>query len=279
MVTIDKPPLSSRRKLLHWTRDVLRKYGVRVKKKLSQSFVVDPTLVHDILGCASRYCRSGCVEEIGSGLGVLTYYLSTRCCRVVAIEIDPLLSTISKEVASAPHVVVVNADALSIPRCCKLVVSNTPYHVSSDIIVSIARENIVEKAVLVLQKEVVERLLARPGSREYGRLTVLVNTLFRLEAGRVYPPKTFYPEPEVYSRLIVFNRVREYSRLHARLEEVTRRLFSMRRKRVSTVVHRIYKLDTCALERLGIDSSKRVYQLCPEEFMALTRYLVERGFI
>ncbi len=276
------PPLVSRRKLLLWTKSVIREYGIRVKKRFSQSFVVNPVLVKEVLRWLERLGVSSndFVEEIGTGLGTITYHLASRGYGVLGVEIDWRLALITRElVREYYNCTVVNSDALHTPCYCRVVVSNTPYHISSDLLVSIARNNYVEKAVLILQKEVVDRIRSRPGTRDYGRLTILLNLLFNIVVGGYYSPYSFYPVPEVSSRLTVLVRKNPYSRLHSVLEDVTRALFSERRRKVSKILMKRYGLTSSDIEEMGLDNSVRVYQVCPEKYMEIVEFLVERGFI
>lgn len=266
------PPLSSKKSLLQWTKSMLRKYGVEPKDRYSQSFAVDPVLVRDLVSEAKKIsCRD--VVEVGSGLGTITYYLS-RYSRVLAIEIDPLLAIATKN--TAVNSTVVNADALSIEWMMECIVSNTPYTISSDLIVKIARTNTVEKAVLVLQKEVAERLVAKPGTSNYGRITVLVSILFDVSLGRVYPPSSFYPRPKVYSRLLVLKRKKKYNEYVEALENVTRLLFSERRKKAIRVLSKKLGVKEHEARRLGVRSNARVYELDPGVLMEIARFLKER---
>ncbi len=280
MYFLEPPPLTSRKKLLKWTISVLRKYGIRPRKKLSQSFVVDPLLIREVIGLAKKYCSRRTIVEIGCGLGALTYYLAKDTSgRVLGIEVDNKFFSVLKDLLNgSKNILLIHGDGLKTSIYgSKCIVSNTPYHISSDLIVSIARDNFVEKAVLVLQKEVVDRLLARPGSKSYGRLTVLVQSLFRVYSGGVYSPASFHPSPEVYSRVVVLERISSYSSVHEVLEEVTRVLFSMRRRRAYTVLSKKLCIEESVLASiLGDSIDRRVYELEPRVLMEIARFLVER---
>ncbi|WFO75901.1 ribosomal RNA small subunit methyltransferase A [Desulfurococcaceae archaeon MEX13E-LK6-19] len=274
---MSKPPLSSTRMLLIWTRNKLKEYGIKPKEKYSQSFVVSPFLVLDIVGKVRELaCRN--VIEVGSGLGTITYYLSSYS-RVLAIEIDPLLAVATRNtVENKNSCIVVNGDALEIDWCTECIVSNTPYHISSDLIIKIARTNAVKKAVLVLQKEVAERLTAKPGTNSYGRLTIITKILFNVETVRTYPPSCFYPQPKVYSRLVVLERKKNYDKHTEILEEITRLLFSERRKKAIRVLERKLGVKRDEARRLGISDEARVYELEPRVLLEIARLVMERKY-
>jgi len=252
------PPLNNRKALLSWTKKLLDEYMVKPRKRYSQNFVVNPRVINDIL---SHIDPSLSIMEIGTGLGTLSYYLSRRVRKPsLFVEIDPLLAEISSKYINKPHILIAG-DALELDWHIEQIISNTPYHLTSEILVKIARSNSVKKAILVLQKDVVDRLIAKPGTRDYGRLTILMNTLFELIPGSVYDPSSFYPSPEVSSQLILLVRKKPYSDDTVYLEELTRRLFNRRRRKVYSVLHEEFNIDEKLLVEHGINPEKRVYQL------------------
>jgi 16S rRNA (adenine1518-N6/adenine1519-N6)-dimethyltransferase len=270
-----EPPLR-RRELLIWTKDLLRKYGIRPRDRLSQNFVVDPRLITDVL---ERIEKNLTTAEIGAGLGTLSYYISrTMHAGSLFFEVDPRLAVIAYELIEKPHILVVS-DALNHEWRTRQIVSNAPYHITSEILVKLVKSNSIRRAVLVLQKDVVDRLRSRPGSRNYGRITIIVNIVYRLELGPIYPPSSFYPAPRVSSQLIVLERIRSFDEELGVLEEVTRRLFSKRRKRVEKVLREEFGIDPFILDRIGLDPDKRIYELDAGELLRLTRFVREQGLI
>lgn len=269
---IREPPLSNRKSLYKWTITVLERYSIKPIKRYSQNFVVDPMLVKSILNEVST---SESLVEVGTGVGTLSYYLSRRVRGLkVFYEVDLRLIEVARQLVDEG--VLINSDALKHDWVFKQVVSTVPYHLTSDILVKIARSNYVEKGVLVLQREVVDRITAKPGSSNYGRLTILMNTVFRQELGGVYPPRSFYPEPDVYSRLIVLNRVRSYDKVVETLEEVTKRVFNERRRKSVNVFRSKLGLNNDDLRRLSIDPDKRVYELSTGDFIRIAEYVTGR---
>ncbi len=258
------------KELLRWTLNVLRTYGIRPRKKFSQNFVVCSRLVRDVID-HTRVLSKGPIMEIGTGIGTISYYLSKYFKPTIHVEIDERLGEIASKFINRPGILIIG-DALDLLWNTDTIVSNTPYHISSSILVKASKSDHVKTAILVLQKDVVERLCASPGTPEYGRITVLVRLVFELEPGPVYPPSCFYPRPDVSSQLLVMRRTRDFSELPPCIEEVSRRLFITRRKKARKVICR--ELGLCSeslFGRLGIDDKTRIYQLTPEQIEELAR--------
>ncbi|MEM4717355.1 MAG: 16S rRNA (adenine(1518)-N(6)/adenine(1519)-N(6))-dimethyltransferase RsmA [Desulfurococcaceae archaeon] len=263
--------------LLKWTRDILRRYGVRPRRRLSQNFVVDPVLINEIVSYIDRDID---VTEVGCGIGTLTHAILTKARRVVCVEIDPKMCEIAREVVNRVEFITINADSLKTPFNTKIIVSNTPYHITSDLITKISRENIVEKAVLTLQEEVVDRLVAKPGSRSYGRLTVLVSLLFNIQTGRSYSPHSFYPTPDVNSQVVVFTRKRTFDIEINAVEKTTRILFTHKRKVIDKILYNLLEGDRDLPSYLKNKVlGRRIYTIEPETWLEIARFLSERGFV
>lgn len=270
------PPIYSKRKLIQWTKLFLRKYNIRPKEWLSQSFLINPKMLHEIGYWLKKLLvkRDDTICEIGSGTGVITYYLVSNQYKVLAIEIDSkLVNAVYKVLGGLGRLVLINADALEIPFNCSIVVSNTPFHISSQLLLKIARSNNVLKAILVFQKDVVERIVAKPGTREYGRLSIIIQEIFDFREGSIYSSSSFYPRPKVSAQLIVLIRRNRYGVLHYRLEEITKILFSERRKKALTVISRKLGLSRSVARELGVDEKARIYQLSPKVFVRIADYM------
>lgn len=267
----------SRESLLKWTIRTLRSYGIKPRKKLSQNFVVNPFLIREIL---SHIDDGSDILEIGCGIGTLTGALLSKARTVMCFEIDQKLCEALSRIMCSRNLILVNGDALKLFFNRRTVVSNIPYHITSDILLKISRENIVEKAVLTVQKEIVDRITARPGTRSYGKLTVLLNNLFLIREGGVYPPSSFHPKPEVYHQVVVLIRKKPYSREIEKLELITRIFFSQRRKLVEKVLWDKFNKSLESLGEIrGKISGKRVFMIDPETWLELARVLSDQGVI
>ncbi|MEM4482230.1 MAG: 16S rRNA (adenine(1518)-N(6)/adenine(1519)-N(6))-dimethyltransferase RsmA [Desulfurococcaceae archaeon] len=274
MGSLSNPLELGRSELVMWTRKVLREYGLRPRKSLSQNFIVDPLLIRELI----NYTGSGKVLEIGCGIGTLTRAVLLKAHSLTCIEIDWRLCEAISGLVDSPFFVIVNGDARFLPYLHEEVISNAPYHITSDLIVKISRENCVNKAVLTLQREVADRLLSLPGSKNYGKITVLVNVLFDVKAGGTYPPGSFFPKPGVYHRVVVLLRRRSYAHEIEVLERITKKAFSQRKRLLSKVFVDLLKVNPSDLGPLWSKlEGKRVFAVDPETWLEISRSLLERG--
>jgi 16S rRNA (adenine1518-N6/adenine1519-N6)-dimethyltransferase len=182
------------------------------KPKLGQNFLVDDQARHriaDALGDLSRRT----VVEIGPGHGAITEILAGRAQRLVAIELDRALAAeLRFSFREKPQVEIVEADvlktdlgALAEPGDSVDVVGNLPYYITSEILLHLfkaAAEGRVSRAVLMMQREVADRVAASPGVREYGLLSATAQMYARVDSLFTLPPGAFSPPPEVYSTVI-----------------------------------------------------------------------------
>ncbi len=187
-------------------RAFLKRHGLRPDKGLGQHFLVSPTVVDAIVAAASS-CKG--VLEVGPGPGVLTGPLSEAAERTVAVEVDATMPLLLAQ--SAPRAEVVRGDALTIdlgsildglpsPRA---VVSNMPYYITGPLLGRFADvRDRFDVAVLMMQKEVAERILARPGKRERGALSVALQSQFEITRVCHVPAGAFLPPPKVDSAVL-----------------------------------------------------------------------------
>jgi 16S rRNA (adenine1518-N6/adenine1519-N6)-dimethyltransferase len=250
---------------------------VKLRKSLSQHITASPRVVNWVL---ENVDKSAVTLEVGSGTGILTYFL----CRavkapVLAVEIDSAFANLSREVVSCRNAVVLVGDALDLEITADQVVSSVPYAISGRLLSKIARSNSVRRAVLILQREVVDRMLSNPGEDAYGRLSVLVKLLFDVTPGPLFHSTEFYPRPKVESRGVVLVRKRVYDDEVALVEKLTRALFPFRRKILGGVVERVFKVSREELGRIGLNWSTRVYELSEGDLLRLAEYLRSRGIL
>ncbi len=254
--------LPTREELLKWTLETLRRIGVKPKDRLGQHFLIDPHGVRLFLEALAKW-ESNDMMEVGPGLGVLTIHTSLIASRIIAIEIDPLLAshlaTITKD-----NVLVVRGDGLDhvISTSIGIVYSNTPYSISSKLVTLIARNNRIKYSLLGVQLELAKRMIAKPGEKDYGRLTLLVNRYFSAKLIGVIPWSSFYPEPEVSGALIELWRKRDWMDGDELFELLTRCLFSNRNKKATKIASKCLDVETGKLSWLG---EKRVRELTLED--------------
>jgi len=209
----------------------------RSKPKLGQNFLVSPTApraIVDALGDLSQ----ATVLEIGPGRGALTGLLATRAKHVIAVELDAALASAlqggSVEVL-CQDILKVDLSGLATQRGARLlVIGNLPYYISSPILTHLfAHSAVIDRAVLMAQREVAERIVAPPGSRAYGLLSATTQMYASVENLFTLPPGAFSPPPEVYSTVIRLT-------MHPRFEELNvaregfvrflRQVFALKRK-------------------------------------------------
>ena len=189
--------------------EILRRHGLHPKKEWGQNFLGDPRILGSLAGLA-RAGPGDLVVELGAGLGHLTRARAASGATVVAVERDRELVPILKELL--PAVEIAEADAKSFdlaPLAARagrqvIVCGNLPYHLSSPILFHLLDQRVhVRRAVLLLQREVAERIAAPPGGRAYGLLSVLVQHVADAEIGLQVSKHSFHPPPDVESSALV----------------------------------------------------------------------------
>jgi 16S rRNA (adenine1518-N6/adenine1519-N6)-dimethyltransferase len=247
---------------------------VRPKKKWGQNFLRNRGAVDQIV--AAIEAQPGeIIVEIGPGEGVLTEKLAAMPNPVIAIEIDPDLATSLR--ARFPGVEVRNEDALEapLPERPYRAVGNLPYNVGTPILRRVIADPNCRRAVFMLQKEVAQRLTAKPRDEQYGYLTLYVAMFASARVLMKLGPKSFYPSPKVDSAVVVLDPVApQYSSDRDKLIELISASFRMRRKKL------INNLTTWPRETLvramsdaHIDESARAEEMNLQQFDALARSL------
>jgi 16S rRNA (adenine1518-N6/adenine1519-N6)-dimethyltransferase len=259
--------------------EILRAHGLRPKKEWGQNFLGDPGTL-DALAALARVHAGDTVVELGAGLGHLTRALLATGARVVAVERDRELAPILR--SELPAAEVVEADAKSfdlgaVAACGKVTVcGNLPYHLSSPILFHLLdQRRFVRRAVLLLQREVADRIAAEPGGREYGVLSVLVQQAADAHVGLPVGRHYFTPPPEVDSSALVLDfldQPRAEVRDEARFRTLVKTAFAQRRK---TLWNALAPLDGArdALRTAAIDPQRRAETLSVAEFAAIERAL------
>lgn len=224
---------------------LLADHGLRPSRALGQNFVVDPNTVRRIVRLAG-VTDGAAVVEVGAGLGSLTLALAEAGARVVAVEVDRGLVPILRQLVADQPVTVVEADALQIDWAELLgpadgngrwsLVANLPYNIATPLVVQVLEQAPQVGSLLVMvQREVGERLAARPGQAAYGAVSVVVDYWAEASVvGRV-PPTVFVPRPNVESALVRIDRrpspaVPVTTATYDRLRQVVRAGFAQRRK-------------------------------------------------
>jgi 16S rRNA (adenine1518-N6/adenine1519-N6)-dimethyltransferase len=266
--------------------EILRRHGLRAKHSWGQNFLGDEGALRDIADALELREGEPCVE-LGPGLGHLTRFLAATGARVTAVERDrDMVAVLKKEAIPGVQVVEGNAANTDFAKVAGVeevaLVGNLPYHLSSPILFEVLEQRAhVSRAVFTLQKEVVERLSAEPGTREYGLLTVLLGLYFDVEYLFTLEARRFTPPPKVDSAVVRLTRLKQPRAPvvdGARFIRVVKASFAQRRKTLLNSLKSDRQLATPeqyakALATAGIDPMRRAETLAVEEFAALERAL------
>jgi len=272
-------------------RDYFSAGNARPSKSLGQNFITDKRVIERIVSEAGIGPEDE-VLEIGPGLGALTFSLAEKAARVAAVEKDARLAERLRGVLpEKTNIELVCADALEVDfealhkgRRMK-VVSNLPYSVSSPILVKLLRKRaLFSTLILMLQLEVGERISSPPRGKEYGSLSVLVQTYFEVRTLFRVSPSSFWPAPKVDSvvlRLVPLAAPRVPVADEVAYEKILRAAFSSRRKMLGNSLGSALKKGAAdkVLAAAGIDRTRRAETLSVEEFGALYREAVKSGEI
>jgi 16S rRNA (adenine1518-N6/adenine1519-N6)-dimethyltransferase len=277
-------------------RGFLDRHGLLARKDLGQNFLVDDHMAEGLAQLAGVEAGD-CVIEVGTGTGVLTRALAARAERVISLDVDAgLVRALRAEAVLPANVELIHQDVLSAdlaaiadsfgePAAPVRLVSNLPYSISGPMLRKLLdlRHRLADWS-LMLQREVAERLLAGPGSKAYGSLSVLHALCVRTQREMELQPRCFFPEPQVRSlflRLIPLADSKLMPGELPRLERVVRAAFSKRRKTLVNALRsaggNAWSADDlrAALGRLGLDERVRGEALTPEQFLDLCRILAE----
>lgn len=251
------------------------------RKRFGQNFLRDRNVVARIVAAIAPQPGEK-VIEIGPGRGALTEPLSRVVAeqggRLTVVELDRDLAAYWQErAAQGAPINVVASDALQVDFAAfgapLVIVGNLPYNVSSPLLFHFARfHEQIARLVLMLQKEVVERIAAQPGSKTYGRLSVMVQRRFRVTKCFDVPPGAFWPVPKVVSSVVKLEPLRPdpYPQLdEKRFETVVRTAFGQRRKTLANALKG--EIDSETIRALGIDPNARAETLPVDAFERLTR--------
>lgn len=262
------------------------RYGLDPVHSLGQHFLADPNITRKIarmadLGPGDR------VLEVGAGTGTLTLALAATGARVVAYEIDRALAPMLTEVTEGLNVELQFEDIMEVDLVDKLgegpwsLVANLPYNVGTSLVLRVLQEvPVVEKLVVMVQLEVAERLVAKPGSKIYGIPSVISSLHSRSKLEGTVPGQVFVPPPNVDSALVRMERVPAPD-LAPVAVDIARQAFSKRRKMLRSSLAGLADDVSELCHRAGVDPTSRPEDLSAEDFLRLAeasgRRAPERG--
>jgi len=270
-------------------RKELATYGLIPKKKWGQHFLIDRNILNKVIRTA-QVEEKDVVLEVGPGLGEMTIGLAKKAKRVITIEIDSkLVEILKKKVTDYPNVEVIKGDILKVDFNKLLnqekdpvkVVANLPYQISTPLLFRfIESKKLFFSLTLMLQKEVAERMVAPPGGKEYGPLSIFVQLVSNLSIRFFVKPTAFFPPPKVESAVIHMV-WKEKPMVEVKDEEwfkkIVKGCFSYRRKTlINALKHSDLPLPNDIepkVKKIGIDPQRRPETLSIEEFVNLAEIL------
>jgi len=262
---------------------------MRPKKRWGQHFLTRPEIGVQVAEFAA-VTPADIVVEIGAGTGILTEELAKQAKKVIAFEIDTeLIPALREKFSAAPNVEIVVGDFLKVgpERLEKLgnfkVVANIPYYITTPLIfLLLGLIPKMEMMVLTIQREVAERLAAKPDSREYGALTLSVGILARVELVKIIKKGAFRPPPRVESAVVRISPHRKPLLEPAEAREFSKLVHSVFGQRRKTILNQLSKYLTtdktrtrAILAGIGIDPLRRPETLSREEYIRLTKTTAE----
>lgn len=260
---------------------------LRARKRFGQNFLQDEMVIADIVGAIDPAIDQHLVE-IGPGHGAITEHLVSACGRLDVVEIDrDLVPLLLQNFGQNRQLHVHEADALTFDYTDLVVtderlriIGNLPYNITTPLLFHLlAQSDCIADMCFMLQLEVVKRICAQPGSKAYGRLSIMMQ--YQCEASHLFtvPPEAFEPQPKVDSAIIYLKplsqRVGESMPISA-LNTVVTQAFSMRRKTISNTLKSIMSLSI--LTALDIDFTQRPETISVEQYVAITQaWLAEQA--
>lgn len=276
------------------TREILNKYGLTAKKKFGQNFLIDDNILDEI-------SASACINddeliiEIGPGLGNLTSYLLKKSRYVLLVEIDNnMIEILNDRFKENTNYSLINEDILKVDLDEKIskieeelgfsfkkvkVVANLPYYITTPILFKLLQDSKrVDEIVVMVQKEVADRMVASPKSKDYGILSVMIKYLADAEIIIKVPKEAFIPSPNVTSSVIKLVKNKKYEcDDEEKLFELIHHAFAQRRKKMinSLESSKFLNLDKerikDAFNKVNLNENVRAEELSIEEFILLSK--------
>jgi 16S rRNA (adenine1518-N6/adenine1519-N6)-dimethyltransferase len=248
----------------------------RPKKEYGQHFLRDPNIL-EVIGRLAQLAPEDIVLEIGPGQGVLTRYLAERVQLVHAIEIDQALEPALSGLGDNVDVIFGDALRVELPQDATKLVANLPYNVATPLIVeSLDGLPNIELWCVMVQREVADRFFARPGTKDFGAVSVLVQLAAARTGFHAVSRTVFRPQPNVDSALVAFRRA-ELPADFGRVKELVTAAFAHRRKTLPNSVAQagfaVREHAATALAAIGRPAEARAEALAPQEFVALAEAL------
>lgn len=260
---------------------LLNRHGLRLTKRLGQNYLADAGSVARLMD-RCQFSPDETVLEIGAGLGALTEPIAARVKHVVAVEVDRgIAKLLAERLEKFPNVSIRCEDILqtdweSLGRVS--VVGAIPYHITSPILIRLSeKRGMIARAILIMQKEVAERLLAQPSSKQYGRLTIFIQYGWEIAWSMVLSKNCFFPRPTVDSVCLSLAPCKQplLAKDENHFFAVVKAAFAQRRKTLANNLKGFFGEGavSSALKKMGLDLSARAETLSVAEFIRLSGLL------
>ncbi|MGO4929495.1 16S rRNA (adenine(1518)-N(6)/adenine(1519)-N(6))-dimethyltransferase RsmA [Fundicoccus sp. Sow4_D5] len=273
------------------TIEIMQQYGIKMKKSLGQNFLVEPHMLEKMIE-AGEVDETTTVIEIGPGIGALTEYLAIHAKEVLAFEIDQrFVKILSKTLAPYDNVRVIHQDILSVDFASEdyewlhhvkrlVVVANLPYYITTPIIMNLLASDLpFQSLIMMMQKEVAERMTASVGTKAYNSLTIAIQNDMEAETAFIVPKTVFIPKPNVDSAVLKLTRREEalvtVDDTH-RFQKFVQACFKQRRKTIWNNLKAAFTSDEVSaddvraiMDQVGLDGSRRAESLTIIEFAQL----------
>ncbi|NNF64917.1 MAG: 16S rRNA (adenine(1518)-N(6)/adenine(1519)-N(6))-dimethyltransferase RsmA [Acidimicrobiia bacterium] len=261
-------------------RRLLDDYGLEPSKALGQNFLADPNIVERIVRTA-EITEGDNVLEVGPGTGTLTHQLIETGANVVAVEFDRGLARMVSDLFGDRATVIqedimkVDLDELLGERRWTLV-ANLPYNVGTSLVLDVLRHHRqVERLVVMVQREVAERLCASPGSKVYGLPSVVAGLHATSSIAFFVPPQVFIPVPDVQSAVVDIKRINNVDPAADRAVRLAESAFQQRRKMIRRSLSSASDDPSAWIAAAGLDPTSRAERLSPADYLELARALPE----
>ncbi|MCD6435750.1 MAG: 16S rRNA (adenine(1518)-N(6)/adenine(1519)-N(6))-dimethyltransferase RsmA [Clostridiales bacterium] len=272
-------------------REIMKQYRFRFTKSLGQNFLKDDNVVDDIIE-QCELTKDDVVIEIGPGIGVMTERIAEKAKSVIAVEIDKnLIPILTETLSEYNNIIIINEDILKInldelkekyfPNQSPKIIANLPYYITTPIIMKFLESNFdFESMIVMMQKEVAERIVSKPGNKIYGTISVAVQYYAKATQVLEVPKGAFVPEPNISSSVLKL--IPHKDSLvnvidHKMFLRTVKGAFSTRRKTLLNALSNEFDKNNVrkALELSGINPSERGEKLSVKEFAKLSNAFIE----
>ena len=254
---------------------------IKAKKSLGQNFLIDKNIIKSIVNVGDVK-KNNVILEVGPGTGNLTeYILKKNPKKIFVIEKDSnLVNLLNGKFSDKINILnkdILKFDLNNISKEKIIIFGNLPYNISTKIltqwITTPEKFKCYKKLILMFQKEVADRILAKTNSRNYGRLSIISNWRLNIKKEFNISPQCFFPKPKVDSTLLSFVPKKEfyYIKNPENLEKITRIFFNQRRKMIKNPLRQIFKNPDIVIEKLNLDINLKPQNLSPLNYFEITK--------